>query len=248
MNNASKGSPAWQDCWEGFRHFLHMIEVLFGDLLDGPHFAPRDAALEALRWIRDAECAARALLLSLAMTMQVAIAPKRAIVQRIRAKAIAQSRFALLTRVRRGKDPRVHLIYTAERRRADKERRDEEDYQYRMFGFEPKRRQRLDDVAGFLRVETKTHTTARRTERLCDVAPAHIERRCLVQRFNGLARVLQAPDIPARRLARRLARDRAATVARALARDASHPWEKTPPGDPLIRQAQALIPRGADDG
>jgi hypothetical protein len=90
----------------------------------------------------------------------------------------------------------------------------------------------------------------RRVRRVQDQACALVDRRVLVRRFNGLIQVLTAPEPRARRLARRLARDRAATITRALARTPRHPWRTPPPADALVRASQALLEpeKGADDG
>lgn len=256
MNEPIKGPPALQECWEGFRHLLHMIETLFGDLFDGPHCVARRDALPAMTWLRDAECAARALLLAMAQTLVatlgVVVAPLRACLRkrRVAQKAEPQSRFALLTRVTRKSRLRVHLTFTPDWRRVRAEQRSEDGYQWRMFARRPANaHDRLDDAPPFLRLETKCEGPRRRVERLVDLAPAFVDRRALVRRFNGLVKILQDPAPSARRLARRLARDRHAVTVRTLARNASHPHGRPPPMDAFIRQCQALVlPRGADDG
>lgn len=255
-----------QECWEGFRYLLLQIETLFGDLFDSPAWVERGPALDAMRWLRDAETAARALLLAMALTMEIVLAPMRAglrkALQRTTARTPPQWRFALVTRVRRKTHTRVRFALSAQLLWARAAQREEDRFNWRMFARRPKHAlDRIDDAPPFLREETKslapaTETTGETVLRLRDAASGIVERRGLVLRFNGLLRVLDAKDRYATRLARRLARDRHATIVRALARCPHHPWRAPPPADALIRDCQALCdsegssdwPKGADDG
>ena len=239
-----------QECWEGFRHLLYVIETLFGDLFDGPHFVARREAIAAMTWLRDAECAARALLLAMAQAMDVVLAPVRACLRKPRAHAPPQSRFVLQTPVRRKSRVRLHLTFSPEWRAARAEQKAEDGYNWRMFARPPAGAlERLEDAPPFLRVETKGDGARVRVERRVDLAPGFIERRALVRRYNGLVKIFHDPAPSARRLARRLARDRHGATVRALARTPTHPCGRPPPMDAFVRQCQALaLPRGADDG
>lgn len=254
MNEPMKGPPGLQECWEGFRHLLCVIETLFGDLFDGPHFIARREALPAMTWLRDAECAARALLLAMAQTivatMAIALAPVRACLRKTRAHAPPQSRFVLQTPVRRKSRMRVHLTFTPEWRATRAAQRAEDGYNWRMFARPAANAlERIADAPPFLRVETKGDGDRVHIERRVDLAHAFIERRALVRRFNGLVKIFQDPAPSARRLARRLARDRHGATVRALARTPTHPCDRPPPMDAFVRQCHALaLPRGADDG
>lgn len=254
MNEPIKGPPGLQECWEGFRHLLFVIETLFGDLFDGPHFVARSDALPAMTWLCDAECAARALLLAMAQTIVATIAivcaPARAALRGTRAHPPPQSRFVVQTRVRRKTRTRVHLTFTPEWRAARAAQRAEDGYNWRMF-VRPAAGalERIADAPPFLRVETKSDGDRVRVDRRVDLAPAFVDRRALVRRFNGLVKILQDPAPGARRLARRLARDRHGATVRALARTPTHPCGRPPPMDAFVRQCQTLaVPRGADDG
>lgn len=254
MNEPIKGPPVLQECWEGFRHLLHIIETLFGDLFDAPAWVRREEALEALRWIRDAETAARALLLAMAKTIAVVLAPLRGKTRAAGtpaspARTPAQSRFALLTGVRRKATVRVHRTATPRLAAARAEQRAEDGYNWRMFARPPAGAlERLEDCPPFYRVETKGEGEIVRVRRTADIACGIVERAVLVRRFNGLVKVMQAPEPYARRLARHLARHRARTETRALARTPHHPHGKPPPMDAFVRRCQAAAKEGADDG
>jgi hypothetical protein len=251
MTDALKGSPALQDCWEGFRHLLHMIETLFGDLFDSPAWVRRADALEAQRWLRDAEYVARTLLLAMARTMTATLARMRARPRTVRAGDVRQSRFDLLTRVRRAPRRRVRATISPRLQALRAAQRAEDAWRRRMFGHAPANALvRIADASPFLRVESKSAPDCAIGHRRRDAASDIVDRRVLARRFNGLVRVLQRPDPYARRLARRLAQDRAATVARAIARTPTHPRNRPPPADRLARTALALVQpvKGADDG
>lgn len=253
MNEPIKGPPVLQECWEGFRHLLHIIETLFGDLFDSPAFVRREDALDALRWIRDAETAARALLLAMAKRIEIVLAPLRA---RTRAtqtppptKAPPQSRFTLITSVRRKSLVRVHEMPTPRLAAARADQKSEDGYNWRMFARPAAGAlARLEDCPPFYRVETKSDGGVVHVRRIADVACGIVDRAVLVRRFNGLVNVLQTPERYARRLARHLARDRVKTETRALARTPHHPWRTPPPMDAFVRRCQAAAKEGADDG
>jgi hypothetical protein len=244
MKDAIKGPPGLQECWEGFRHLLLMIETLFGGLFDAPAYVRRADAESALCWLRDAESAARALLLAMAQAMTVVLAPLRKHMRAERAHAPPQSRFALLTRIAR----RGHSCAPSARALAARaDRRAEDGFQWRMFGRRRDRACVIDsDAPPFWRGEPMAHDTTRAWgTRLDDI----VDRRVLARRFNGLVRVLHTPDPYARRLARHLARDRAQATARALARRSRHRHAQRPPQDAFVRRCASLaLPRGADDG
>lgn len=251
MNEPIKGPPRLQECWEGFRHLLHIIETLFGDLFDSPAWVRRDEALEALRWLRDAETAARALLLAMAKTIAVVLAPLRAHKRAAPppTRATPQSRFALVTGVRRKSLVRVHLTPTPRLAAARREQKDEDGYNWRMFARPAAGAlERLEECPPFYRIETKGDGEVRHVRRIADIACGIVDRRVLARRFNGLVRVLQTPEPYARRLAHHLARHRAKTETRALARTPLHPYGKPPPMDAFVRRCQAAAKEGADDG
>ena len=250
MNEPIKGPPVLQECWEGYRHLLHIIETLFGDLFDAPAFVRRAEAVAALRWIRDAEAAARALLLAMARTIAVVLAPLRGKKRAAREKTPAQSRFALVTSVRRKSLVRTHLTPTAQLAALRAEQKREDDYNREMFAREPANAlARLEDCPPFYRIETKGDGAAvTHVRRIADVASDVVDRSVLVRRFNGLVKVLQTPEPYARRLAKHLARDRAKTETRALARTPHHPRLHPPPMDDFVRRCHAAAKEGADDG
>ena len=255
MSEPFKGPPVLEECWEGFLHLLCVIDVLFGEYFDLARCMSRRNALRALPYLRDAECAARALLLAWAQTLRVVLAPLRARLRKTSScpHKASIARFALLTPVRR--PSRVRAIVTTSPRlaAARAEQRQEDAYAKSVFGRHPvAARAALADAPPFWRDDAE-RGALRTVARTADLPGDFIDGCSLVRRFNGHIVMSRDPARCARRLGLRLARDRDKTTVRALARPRIAIDGRAPPMDGFVRECQALAhaeppPRGADDG
>ncbi len=72
--------------WSDMRDMLINIVMKFADVLDATGLVPRDRMKHALVWLRDAEACARAVILSMALT--VVLGPIRKVAARLRGKSM----------------------------------------------------------------------------------------------------------------------------------------------------------------
>jgi hypothetical protein len=239
MTHELTAPPALKDCWDEFEILLRTIETLFGDLFDAPKVILRSAVRRVEAWLRDGEAVARALLLAMAATMEVVPAPARAKHARTAQRGKAQWRFGFAARLARNAKHSVRYALSPEQKRRLEEARHEERYHRRMFGRDPKPP----------REASQPRTTSAAFTRLPPRPPASrfVDRAGVLRRYNGLIHVMQDKEQFAARLARRLARNREKTIARALARRARTPGERPSPYDWLVTDSQALAPRPGID-
>ena len=247
MRHEQPAPLALKDCWDEFENLLRTIETLFGDLFDAPHLILRTAARRVEAWLRDGEAAARALLLAMAVAMEVVLTPPHATTTCAKPSgkmqpAKPQWRFGFVVRITRAGKHAVRYALSPEQKRRLEEARHEERYQRRMFGRDPRPQPEP--------AQTRTGSTSFTLLPPRPHASRFVDRAGVVRRYNGLVHVLQDREEFAARLARRLARNRDATIARALPRRAQKPGERPSPYDWLVAATQAHAPRppGDDDG
>jgi hypothetical protein len=211
MNEADDiPDPRWRD----IRDMLINIVTLFADVLDATGLVPRERMRHAMVWLRDAEACARALVLSMALTMVVGPAGK--CVARVRAKTTRTAkplyRFRYTVERAPRRSGRVQHFYTLAYREHLARQRAEDAYDREMFGRRVEKtrvnrpaappRDSSNDV-----VLRKVHPPAPR-----------VSREGFRLRYNAVAMAVETPEPFARRMARRLARDRARTIRTALTR------------------------------
>ena len=202
--------PRWRD----IRDMLINIVTLFADVLDATGLVPRERMKHAMIWLRDAEACARAVILSIALTMVVA--PLKAIAKRVRAKSRARSK--PLYRFRYGVERRSRPRITIEvfRTLAYKEhiarQRAEDAYQREMFG------RRVEKCWANRPARPAPASTNHVIRRVLHPPSARVSRERFRIRYNAVAMAVENPEPFARRMARRLARDRARTIRTALTR------------------------------
>jgi len=122
--------------WCDVREMLINIVMKFADVLDATGLVPRERMRHALAWLRDAEAYARALVLSMALT--VVIGPVRQWAARVGGKTIRATKPLYRFRYGVTRSPRrrsnVKVFMTLALREHLARQRAEDSYQREMFG------------------------------------------------------------------------------------------------------------------
>lgn len=201
--------------WIDIRDMLINIVVKFADVLDATGLVPRVRMKHAMIWLRDAEACARALVLSMALTM--VLGPVKQWAKRLTAKRAATTkkplyRFRYVVESAPQRRATVKVFKTLALREHLARQRAEDIYQRDMFGRRVEKcrfnRPRLPPRPGANDLGwRKAHPPSPR-----------VSRESFRLRYNAIAMAVENPEPFARRMARRLARNRARTVRAALTR------------------------------
>jgi hypothetical protein len=235
--------------WRDMRDMLINIVMKFADVLDATGLVPRERMKHAMVWLRDAEACARAVILSMALTLVVAPLKKIAARVRVHKPTHAQRLFRFRYGVERASRPPVKTEYfkTLAYKEHVARQRAEDAYNREMFG-------RTIEKCWANRPARPAPADANHVIRRTLNAPsAFVTRERFRIRYNAVAMAVENPEPFARRMARRLARDRAGTVRTALTRAPQDPrLSKSPFEDftrELINAAHArAYPRRYDSG
>lgn len=235
-----------EEHWSELKHLLHIIETLFCDVLDAPARITRSAARDIALWLRDAEAAARALLLAMAHALVLTPLKRRARAQNRKPAQGPRTaplwRFDVVPQQSR---------YRFVRRKGWREKPEELSFFAR-------------DLLAYLRIAGREKRAAYLAENPPQPQPlfeyvrspagrnmppdaprALIEpvytRAGAVRRFNGLIMVTRDPARFAQRLARRLdrSRDRKDLVRRVRARRPHWPGNPEPPREDFVQRCLA---------
>lgn len=219
--------------WRDMRDMLINIVMKFADVLDATGLLPRERMKHALVWLRDAEACARAVILSMALTLVVA--PLKKIAARLRTKPRATTKplFRFRYGISRSQRPpvKVEVFRTLAYREYIARLRAADSYNREMFG------RRLARCWANRPAQSAPSSTNHRVRRVLHPPSAMVTRERFRIRYNAVAMAVENPLPFARRMARRLARDRAGTVRVALTRAPQDPRLSKSPFEAFTRAA-----------